>query len=86
MKLQCCCWGCTMILFYTGSLEWKVEASHRSLQVWEEAEWDETRAGVLTGEYNRGHRRRGRRKEEGGGEERLRLCFLKIISRRNCAI
>lgn len=31
MKLQCGCWGCTMILFYTSSLELKVEDNHRSL-------------------------------------------------------
>lgn len=65
LKLQCGGWGCTMIFFYISSHELKVETSHRSLRVWEEAELDETRAGVLTGEYNQGRRSRERRKKEG---------------------
>ena len=65
LKLQCGGWGCTMIFFYISSHELKVEASHRRLQVWEEAELDETRAGVLTGSTIKGHRSRERRKKEG---------------------
>lgn len=55
-----------MIFFYISSHESKVEASHRSLQVWEEAELDETRAGVLTGSTIKAQEQREKKEGRSG--------------------
>lgn len=49
--------------------------------MWEEAELDETRVGILSGEYNRGAQEK--REKKGGGSRRIKT---KIVFIKDCEI